>query len=46
VIQRDIFERSFIGPQIKKHLSFLLIKPTFPEANKPPTSTGVVTPLP
>jgi hypothetical protein len=25
-----VFEKSFTGPQIKKYLSFLLIKPTFP----------------
>jgi uncharacterized membrane protein required for colicin V production len=44
-IQQDIFERSLIGPQIKKYLSFLLIKPTFPE-KKPATSTLDMAPLP
>jgi hypothetical protein len=29
-IQDDVFEKSFTGPQIKKYMSFLLIKPTSP----------------
>lgn len=29
-LQVDVFEKSFTGPQIKKYMSFLLIKPTFP----------------
>jgi uncharacterized membrane protein required for colicin V production len=33
-VQATVFERSLIGPWIKDHLSFLLIKPTPPE-NKP-----------
>ena len=30
-LQRDVFEKSFTGPHIKKYLSFLLIKPTAPQ---------------
>jgi hypothetical protein len=29
-LQSDVFENSFTGPQIKKYMSFLLIKPTSP----------------
>ncbi len=29
-IQTEVFEKSFTGPHIKKYMSFLLIKPTFP----------------
>jgi hypothetical protein len=29
-VQSSVFEKSFLGPQIKKYASFLLIKPTFP----------------
>lgn len=29
--QASVFQQSFLGPQIKKHLSFLLITPTQPE---------------
>lgn len=29
-IQIEVFEESFIGPQIKNYMGFLLIKPTFP----------------
>ena len=29
-IQIEVFENSFLGPQIKKYCSFLLIKPTHP----------------
>lgn len=29
--QAQVFQQSFLGPQIKKHLSFLLIEPTQPE---------------
>jgi hypothetical protein len=29
-LQSDVFENSFTGPQVKKYMSFLLIKPTFP----------------
>jgi uncharacterized membrane protein required for colicin V production len=31
-LQAEVFEHSFTGPPIKKHLSFLLIKPTLPES--------------
>lgn len=31
-IQASVFEDSFTGVQIKKHMSFLLIKPTYPGA--------------
>jgi len=37
-IQDEVFEKSFTGPQIKKYLGFLLIKPTFPSGPQP-TST-------
>lgn len=30
-LQQDVFERSLVGPHIKKYLGFLLIKPTYPE---------------
>lgn len=33
-VQTSVFEGSFLGPQIKEHLSFLLIKPTFPGAQE------------
>jgi hypothetical protein len=29
-LQSDVFEESFTGPQVRKYMSFLLIKPTFP----------------
>jgi len=29
-IQDEVFEKSFVGPQIKKYMSFLLIEPTYP----------------
>jgi hypothetical protein len=29
-VQSGVFEESFVGTQVKKHMSFLLIKPTFP----------------
>jgi hypothetical protein len=38
-IQDEVFEKSFTGPQIRKYLSFLLIKPTFPSGPQP-TSTA------
>jgi len=31
VLQANVFEESLTGPAIKKHLAFLLIKPTAPE---------------
>jgi len=31
-VQDDVFQKSFTGPQIKKYMSFLLIKPTTPGA--------------
>ena len=31
-VQAQVFQKSFLGPQIKKHLSFLLIAPTQPES--------------
>lgn len=31
-VQAEVFTKSFLGPQIRKHLGFLLIKPTPPEA--------------
>jgi hypothetical protein len=31
-VQTSVFEKSFTGPQIRKHMSFLLIKPTSPTA--------------
>ena len=31
-VQSEVFGKSFLGPQMKKHLDFLLIKPTLPEA--------------
>jgi hypothetical protein len=33
-IQSSVFEQSFLGPRIKKYMSFLLIKPTFPDAGQ------------
>jgi hypothetical protein len=30
-VQRTVFKDSLVGPQIQKHLAFLLIKPTSPE---------------
>lgn len=33
-LQDAVFEDSLTGPQIKKHLGFLLIKPTLPEAKQ------------
>ena len=30
-IQDDVFEKSLTGAQVKKYMSFLLIKPTFPD---------------
>jgi hypothetical protein len=36
-VQDDVFMKSFLGKQIKEHMSFLLIKPTAPV----PTRTGV-----
>ena len=30
-IQSGVFEESFTGPQIRKYMGFLLIKPTFPD---------------
>jgi uncharacterized membrane protein required for colicin V production len=44
-IQTDIFERSLIGPQIRNYLSFLLIKPTIPDA-KPAANPGEISSLP
>ena len=29
-VQTEVFEESFVGPQIRKYMSFLLIKQTFP----------------
>ena len=29
-VQTEVFENSFVGPQVRKYMSFLLIKPTFP----------------
>jgi hypothetical protein len=29
-VQEDVFTKSFVGTQVKEHLSFLLIKPTAP----------------
>ena len=39
VAQSQVFEQSFLGPHIKKHLSFLLITPTQP-AHKPLRRAG------
>jgi uncharacterized membrane protein required for colicin V production len=36
-VQADVFEHSFVGSHAKKHLSFLLIKPTAPSAPGAPT---------
>lgn len=36
-VQSDVLEKSFVGAQAKKHLSFLLIKPTAPAAPGAPT---------
>jgi uncharacterized membrane protein required for colicin V production len=33
-LQSTVFERSFLGPQIKENLSFLLIEPTQPDNSK------------
>lgn len=33
-LQQDVFEVSLLGPPIRKHLSFLLIKPTHPGEKK------------
>jgi len=33
-VQEQVFAKSLIGPQIKTHLDFLLIKPTFPEGKQ------------
>ena len=33
-VQEQVFAKSLIGPQIKTHLAFLLIKPTFPETKE------------
>jgi|ERR1043166_8169364 hypothetical protein len=33
-LQEQVFAKSLIGPQIKTHLAFLLIKPTFPETKE------------
>ena len=37
-VQGEVFEESFVGPQIRKYASFLLIKPTFPNDQKNVTS--------
>jgi len=29
-VQAEVFEGSFVGPQVRKYMSFLLIKPTYP----------------
>ena len=34
VLQSSVFEKSLVGPQIKKNLEFLLIKPTPPKGGK------------
>ena len=31
-VQTEVFEKSFIGPQVRKYMSFMLIKPTIPGA--------------
>jgi hypothetical protein len=31
-VQTEVFEDSFVGPQVRKYMSFLLIKPTSPGA--------------
>jgi len=36
-LQADVLEDSFLGWQVKKHLSFLLIKPTSPGSSRPAT---------
>ena len=33
-VQSQVFEKSFVGPWIKKDLSFMLIKPTTPETKQ------------
>jgi hypothetical protein len=40
-VQAEVFEHSFVGPQVRKYMSFLLIKPTFPGAagDNPTAST-------
>lgn len=38
-IQDDVFMKSFIGKQVKQHMSFLLIKPTAPVPTKSAPAT-------
>lgn len=38
-VQDDVFTRSFVGKQVKEHLSFLLIKPTAPVAPRSAPTT-------
>jgi uncharacterized membrane protein required for colicin V production len=33
-LQASVFEKSFIGPRIREHMAFLLIKPTEPDGSK------------
>jgi uncharacterized membrane protein required for colicin V production len=37
-VQDDVFKHSFVGSQIHKHLSFLLIKPTPPQSGATPVN--------
>jgi uncharacterized membrane protein required for colicin V production len=39
-VQEQVFAKSLIGPQIKEYLSFLLIKPTRPEAKQLQRTAG------
>jgi len=39
-IQDEVFEKSFTGPQIKKYMSFLLIKPTSPSGPQPASTVS------
>lgn len=39
-VQEQVFVKSLIGPQIKKNLDFLLIKPTLPESKQIKRTAG------
>jgi len=39
-VQDQVFTKSFLGPQIKTHLDFLLIKPTLPESKQIQRTAG------
>ena len=42
-VQTEVFENSFVGPQVRKYMSFLLIKPTFP-GTAPQNTTASTSP--